>query len=391
MVVNLLRLAAVVFAIAHGSPARADTVQEVQMHGLLAALNAYRAIADTGGWPTLLPGGVLEQGKTDPRTGLLRERLRRSGDLTEVATGDVVDSGLAAAISRFQLRHGLPADGRVGADTFTELNVTARARAAQIELNLRRWQAVPALGPTYIRVNTAAQVLEFVQDGVVGLRMPVIVGDRKHPTPEFVAGITGVQFYPPWNIPSAIVTKEIVPRLWRDPAYLEQQNIRILGRDADPYGQDIDWKRFTKAATLRMRQDPGPKNALGLIKFDVPNPYGVYLHDTPNKALFAKSTRAFSHGCIRVSRPSELALALLGGSGWSMAKIDEATEAGKTRRVPLEPTVPVHVAYFTAFVGPDGSVAFRQDIYGRDGTTRSLSGAAAEATIPKGRRAGCGD
>jgi murein L,D-transpeptidase YcbB/YkuD len=385
---SFLRLACVLLAFAYVSAARADDLQQAQVHGLLTALNTYRAIAQTGGWPFLPPGAVLEWGKRDPRATLLRERLRRSGDLTEIDDGEIVDAGLAAAISRFQLRHGLTADGRVGAETFAALNVTAAARATQIEVNLRRWQAAPELGPTYIRVNTAAQTLELVKAGALALRMPVIVGDRRHPTPEFVAHATGVLFNPPWNVPTSIVAKEIVPRLRRDPGYLARENIRILGRDADPYGQGIDWKRFTaKAGLPRLRQDPGPRNALGLIKFDVPNPHDVYLHDTPGKALFAKSVRAFSHGCIRVSQPRELALALL-GEGWTMAMIDEATEAGTTRRVPLASDVPVHVAYFTAFIGPDGTVAFRQDIYGRDNVAPPLSGAMAEAPLLK-ERVGC--
>jgi len=323
---------------------------------------------------------VLERGKSDPRTALLRERLRRSGDLTEIAEGDIVDAGLAAAIARFQLRHGLVADGRVGSETFAALNATAAARTAQIAVNLRRWQEAPALGRSYIQVNTAAQTLELVKGGVVAMRMPVIVGDRRHPTPEFVAKATGVLFNPPWAVPSSIVAKEIVPRLRRDPGYLARENFRILGRDADPYGRTIDWKRYsTRDGLPRLRQDPGPRNSLGVIKFDVPNPYDVYLHDTPGKALFAKSVRAFSHGCIRVSQPRELALALLADAGWTMATIDEAIAAGTTHRVPLERSVPLQVGYFTAFIGPDGSVAFRDDLYGRDGAATLLSGAMAKA------------
>lgn len=390
MIGFFVRVALAALVLANGAGARADDLQQVQLQGLAVALNTYRAIAQSGGWPYVPPGPVLERGKRDPRASLLRDRLRRSGDLSEVAEGDVVDAGLAAAISRFQLRHGLIADGRVGADTYAALNVTAAARANQVEVNLRRWQAIPALGRTYIRVNTAAQTLELVQGGAVALRMPVIVGDRRHPTPEFVAHVSGVQFNPPWNVPASITAREIVPRLRRDPGYLARENIRILGRDGDPYGQDIDWKRFRMSDGLpRLRQDPGPKNALGLIKFDVPNAHDIYLHDTPGKALFAKSVRAFSHGCIRLSQPRELALALLDGAGWSMLMIDEATAAGATRRVPVDPAVPVHIAYFTAFIAADGSVAFRQDIYGRD-DRMALSGAAAGPSLPKDG-VGCGE
>jgi murein L,D-transpeptidase YcbB/YkuD len=384
----LARIGILIGILAPVAGVRADDLRQAQLHGLGVALNTYRAIAQSGGWPFIPPGKVIERGKSDSRTSLLRERLRRNGDLTEIAAGDVVDAGLAAAISRFQLRHGLIADGRVGAETYAALNLTAAARATQIEINLRRWQAAPELGPTYIRVNAAAQTLEFVKNGVVALRMPVIVGDRRHPTPEFTASLTGVLFNPPWYVPPSIVAREIVPRLRRDPGYLARQNIRILGRDDDPFGHSIDWKRFTARNGLpRLRQDPGPNNSLGRIKFDLPNPYNVYLHDTPGKALFTKSVRAFSHGCIRVSQPRELALALLDAS-WSMAAIDEAIAAGVTRRVPVAPAVPVHIAYFTAFIDADGNVAFRQDIYGRDRASEALSGVSADK--PKEAAPGCG-
>src|SRR5690349_17253304 len=148
MTASVLRFAYILLAFACIPTARADGLQQAQVQGLLTALNAYRAIAQTGGWPFLPPGEVLERGKRDPRASLLRERLRRSGDLMEVADGDVIDAGLAAAISRFQLRHGLTADGRVGAETFAALNVTPAARATEIELNLQRWQVAPELGPT---------------------------------------------------------------------------------------------------------------------------------------------------------------------------------------------------------------------------------------------------
>jgi murein L,D-transpeptidase YcbB/YkuD len=340
----------------------------------------------------LPPGPVLESGRSDPRVALLRERLLRSGDLTEIAAGTVVDAALAAAIGRFQLRHGLAVDGRVGPATLAALNVPAASRAAQLEVNLRRWQDAPALGPSYVRVNAAAQTLELVTSGATALRMPVIVGERRHPTPEFVARVTGVVFNPSWTVPRSIVANEIVPRLKRDPGYLARENIRILGRDDDPFGRAIDWARFSPARGLpQLRQDPGPGNALGLIKFDVPNRYDVYLHDTPGKALFGKSVRAFSHGCIRVSQPRELAAALLGDAGWTPAMIDEAVAARTTQRVPVDPAVPVHVAYFTAFIEADGAVAFRDDLYGRDEPVSSaLSGSTDASPQPKAG-VGCGE
>lgn len=390
----MLRLAASLAALLlvsfHTTGVRADGLQQRQLEGLEAALDSYQAIARSGGWPFIPPGKVIERGRSDPRTPLLRERLRRSGDLTEVAAGDMVDAGLSAAISRFQRRHGLVADGRVGAETYAALNVTAAARATQIEINLRRWQKLPGLGPTYIRVNAAAQTLEYVEDGVVALAMPVIVGDRRHPTPEFTAQITGVVFNPPWNVPTSIVAREIVPRLRRDPGYLEREKIRIVGRDADPFGHAIDWKRFTAGGGLpRLRQDPGPRNALGQIKFDVPNPHDIYLHDTPGRALFAKSVRAFSHGCIRLSQPRELALALLGGADREAVMIDETLDAGVTRRAPVVPPVPLNVAYFSAFVDADGTIGLRHDVYGRDLAVPQLDAMATAGPQPKAE-AGCG-
>ncbi|MBL8704889.1 MAG: L,D-transpeptidase family protein [Rhodospirillales bacterium] len=339
-----------------------DEVQRAAGDRLSQALDAYRAIEARGGWPTVGDGPTLEEGMADARVPALRRRLAASGDLSPEAGREAYDGELAQAVRRFQARHGLAVDGRVGRETLASLNVSAAARTWQLERNLAGWQALPELGAAYVQVNVAAMLLDAVDGGEVKLRMPVVVGDVRHPTPVFSSRLTGVVFNPDWTVPPSIVRKEILPRLRRESGYLAASAIRLLDRPQDPFGATIDWRSYGGGAP-RLRQDPGPRNALGLVKFDLPNPHDVYLHDTPSKRLFALPRRAFSHGCIRVSRPRELA-------AWALAVDDAAVEqaiaAGTTTRMPVQREIQVHVLYMTAFVDPGGTVQFRDDLYGLD-------------------------
>ena len=261
------------------------------------------------------------------------------------------DPTLAAAVSRFQARHGLTVDGSVGRLTLAALNVSPALRVRQIRWNLERWRSLPRIdAPNRIEVNVAAAQATLYQDGVAVRVMKTIVGATIHPTPVLRARMQSVLFNPPWMVPSSIIENEIRPALKKDPKYLQRQNLVY---------QDVDGGK-------QLIQIPGPKNSLGQVKFEMPNPDDIYMHDTPEQRLFMLSRRFISHGCIRVEDPRELARILLDSDDWSREAIDAAIATGQTQSVPLHKTLPVYVLYWTAFVDPDGTIEFRDDAYGRD-------------------------
>lgn len=342
-------------------------VGESQVDRIDRAVGRYADIQAQGGWPQIPDGPVLGLGASDPRVMVLRSRLAASGDLSGGEGDRIYDADLRDAVRRFQERHGLSADGRVGRETLAALNIPVAQRIAQLELNKTRWESIPEPGSTYVLVNTAAARLDAVEDGHAVLQMLVIVGDRLHPTPDLHSHVAAVVFYPPWNVPASIARREILPKLRRDPGYLAAQDLRIVNRPDDPFGRTVNWRAISAGTfPFQLRQLPGPRNSLGLIKFEIPNEYDVYLHDTPAKSLFQQPKRAFSHGCIRVSRPRELAAWILSAQGWDAEAVDAVIDEGLTRRIPVRRSIPVHVLYLTAFVDPDGTVQFRDDVYGRD-------------------------
>ena len=336
-----------------------------QYRQLMGALQLYGYYAARGGWPTIPASGEVRLSADEPRLSVLRQRLH---DEDWIASTDAAPNELAAAVRLFQLRHGLDPDGRIGQKTLAELNISAAQRVAQIAANLERWRHLPhRFGAEFAMVNAADATVEFVQDGALALHMRVIVGDPKHPTPVLNAQISAVTFNPPWNVPVSIATKEILPRMRRDPGYLAANQIEIVNRPQDPYGLGIDWRRISRANfPFQFQQRPGPKNSLGLIKLEMPNRFDVYLHDTPAKGLFNRPGRAFSHGCIRLERAADFAERLLDQPQWTAAAIQDAIADGETHQVRLTRPVPVYVLYLTAFVDDAGGVNFRSDIYGRD-------------------------
>jgi murein L,D-transpeptidase YcbB/YkuD len=288
-------------------------------------------------------------------------------------------------VRRFQARHGLEADGLVGSLTRRTLNVPLAVRLQQIELNLERWRWLPRdLGPRYVVVNAAAAMLSMVEASRGVLSSRVIVGDPDHPTPVLASEIRALVLNPAWTIPDSIVAAEIVPALQRDPRYLRDRDIVVLDRLAtDPHGLWVDWTAVPAREPLpRLQQRPGPTNPLGRIKFDLPNRFDVYLHDTPSTALFARPVRARSHGCVRIERALELAaLALAGHELADRQGLEHALATGGTRRVPLARPLPVYFLYWTAFV-EDGTLHFREDVYGRDRRLAVALGAAAPPPSP---------
>lgn len=341
---------------------------------LRTALAVFRQLAAVGGWPQVPAGPTLKQGMSDPvRVPILRERLQVAGFLAEGAhAGDTYDGALMEALKVFQDRHGLEVDGAVGPNTLAELNVSVEERVRQIELNMerRRWMHDKP-GDFYVFVNLADQFLKVVErqgdrEKTIHTALTV-VGKKYHRTPVFSEEMKYVVINPSWNVPFSIATKEYLPKLRKDPGVLAAQNIRLIlgGRDVNPYA--VDWHAVTpKTFRWRLQQRPGPRNALGRIKFMFPNKFNVYIHDTPSKGLFSQASRAFSHGCVRVQHPFDLAEILLGRQGMSRAQIEAIRKTGAERIVRLKQPVPVHINYLTAWVNKDGTVHFRRDVYGRD-------------------------
>lgn len=339
---------------------------------LKSALAMYRRIATGGGWPTLKKGPVFKPGNRDGRVSTLRTRLRITGDLdaTAATKGDSYDPGLESAVMKFQSRHGLTEDGIVAQTTLEELNVPVADRIRQIEVNLERQRWMDDnLGGYYIFVNVADQQLKVVQNGQTIHTARLVVGKPYSRTPVFSEKMKYIVLNPYWNVPPTIANGEYLPKLKNDPAYLMRQGIRLFSGSGDSAGEidpySVNWSSLDRMP-YSLRQDSGAKNALGQVKFMFPNRFNVYLHDTPSKSLFAKDLRIFSHGCMRVEHPLDLAALLLAGQGWTRKKIDAAITSGEQRVINLAKPIPVHVTYLTAWVNEGGSVNFRRDVYGRD-------------------------
>jgi murein L,D-transpeptidase YcbB/YkuD len=320
--------------------------------GLQKGLVNYRKIEAAGGWATLPAGPDMAVGASGPRVAALRKRLAvEDGDV--VATGDKFDAALKDAVVRAQRRYGLNPTGLVSKGTLGALNVPAADRVRQIMANMERWRWLPQELPAKrIQVNIAAAVLTVFEGDAPIASMKAVTGRPGNETPMLQSKIHSIVLNPPWNVPAGIAAKELFPK---GAAYLARNNYKIIGT----------------GASRRVQQQPGPKSALGLYKFDFANPYAVYLHDTPAQARFASFDRLDSHGCVRLEKPGPLAQLLLRNDpAWQPEQIQEALATGKTQRVQLQPQDQVHVylLYWTAFASANGQMNFRGDPYGWDKT-----------------------
>ncbi|BAV34932.1 peptidase [Sulfuricaulis limicola] len=347
---------------------------------LREALARYESIAHAGGWPALSPGPEFGPGKAPAapeQIALLRERLRAEGDLSGFSFGnhEAYDAPLEAAVKRFQQRHGLQADGVVGARTRAALNVPVAARIAQLRRTLERWRWMPRdFGEHYILVNSAGFELAVVERGRTVLGMRVIVGMPEQPTPSFAASLQTLAINPYWNVPERIAREVLLPKQQRDPLFFTTRGIRVFdASNGNGYSEEIepgqlDWISMdAESFDYRLRQEPGPKNSLGRLSFMLPNPFGVFLHDTPDKALFERDTRTFSESCVRLEQAMALAQhALRRLDGWDEERLRNEIDTQNQQTLRLPEPIPVYVLYLTSWVDDDGLVHFREDVYQRE-------------------------
>ena len=334
---------------------------------LRQVLARYRHVAAAGGWPRVSTGpGERES---------LRRRLAATGDLRlgPGAAANLSDAALVRALGDFQRRHGLPESARVDPATRQALNTSVEQRIAQVELNMERWRWLPHHpGTRYILVRIGDFELDVVEDGRPALSMRIIAGKPYWRTPVFSCPMTHLVFNPSWHVPRSIAAEEILPALRRDPGYLDRRQMRVVVAQGDTTTavevDSIDWSAVAPdSLAFSFVQLPGAGNPLGRVKFALPNPFDVYLHDTPDAALFARPERGFSHGCIRLEKSLDLAAYVLRPNPtWSRVRIGTVAESGQTLEVYLPEPVPVYLLYWTAWVEESGEVQFRGDPYESD-------------------------
>ncbi len=343
-------------------------------------LRHYRDLEKQGGWQKLEWGPVLERDMQHKQVVQLRQRLEMTQDLDKdlLPDMDIFNHGLQQAVRRYQARHGLEVDGKVGPQTRRSLNISAGERVTQIRINMERWRWMQRdLGKRYLIVNMAGFELYIMENGLEVLSMPVIIGKSYRSTPSFSGVVSYMEYNPYWTIPINLVFADIIPRQIKDPSYLTKRSIKLYRgwanpREVDP--QTVDWNKLDKDRfPYWLRQEPGPKNALGQVKFIFSNPYEVYLHGTPDKHLFDRVVRTFSSGCIRVKDPVRLAAYLLNdGSQQKQEEVLANIHLGTNQGVTLPIAIPIYLVYWTAWVDQDGAMNFRDDIYNRDSQLQKL-------------------
>ena len=340
------------------SEARAAGRLESWTGSLSPGDEAYAALARTrlhlsgvigqGGWPRLSEGPVLRQGNIGPGVLALRRRLEAEGDAASGAPApDRFDPDLRSALSDYQSRNGLEVDGVLGPATLRHLNTPAEFRLAQVDANMERRRWMPrSLPEDRLEIDTGAATGALYRGGRIVHAFRVIPGSVKDPTPIFASRLNAIVLNPPWNVPDRIAREEILPKAARDPGYLARNDyVRIGGR---------------------LQQQPGPKAALGLVKFDLVSPFGVYLHDTPGREAFRRRERHLSHGCMRVEFPQVLADLLLAPQGRGGKRMQADLATGATLRIALTRQEPLYVVHWTAIPGPEGRIGYLDDVYGWD-------------------------
>ncbi len=321
---------------------------------LRGALARYKTIVAAGGWPTVDGGPALKVGSDGPRVVALRQRLMAEEPTLNLdTTSEQFDDALGEAVKFYQRRNGFDATGKVDTLTLEALNVAAQSRVLQIIANMERWRWEPRLWPaTRIEVNIAAAEMTLFEDNALTLEMRAAPGRPNDQTPLLASQIDSVVLNPPWNVPSSIAEKEYYPKEAAHPGYLAAHGFRFID---------------TPDGGRRLQQKSGAKSALGQIKFDFPNAFAVYLHDTPSHKAFSQDSRNVSHGCVRLEHPFDLANKLFAGDEtWTPERIQDAVQDGKTQRVQLTRPTPVFLMYWTVYPDVKGRMDFRNDVYDWD-------------------------
>jgi murein L,D-transpeptidase YcbB/YkuD len=331
------------------------------------AIYAYQDLVARGGWASVPADKELKLGMRDPNVVELRRRLIASGDLRQMS-GDAqaFDSYVQTAVKRFQERHGIPADGVVGAGTLKALNVPAQVRLWQLQANLERIKAMGVPNERYVMVNIPGAQIEVVENGVVVSRHTAVVGKVDRQTPLLSSRIHEINFNPYWTVPASIIKKDLIPKMQKEPDYLTKNRIRIYNQQGvELQPEQVNWYS-DEAVDYLFRQDPGDQNSLGTMKLNFHNPHNVYLHDTPSKNLFGSDYRFESSGCVRVHNVRELVTWVLRDTGLDRAMVDQVVRSGE--RVDVEVVNPpaIYTVYFTAWTTGDGVIHFRDDIYNLD-------------------------
>jgi L,D-transpeptidase YcbB len=337
---------------------------------LRTALADYRRIEAQGGWTIIPEGKTIKPDGSDERMPLVRKRMTEAGLYGGGTPADPLayDPALMAAVAEFQLRSGLETDGVIGPATLAAMNVPVSDRINTMIVNMERnrWMQND-FGPYHILANLADQVVKVVKNGDTIHAEVIQVGQPYHRTPVFTDEMKYIEFNPYWNVPASIAVNEYLPKLRDNPGVLSAQNIDVLAGGAPISASAVAWSNYGKGNfPFRLRQRPGSGNALGRVKFMFPNQFNVYMHDTPSKSNFDRAQRYFSHGCLRLRDPLTMAQVLLAPQGISRERIEAIVASGKNTTIKLAEPIPVHVVYITSFVNKDGSVHFREDVYGRD-------------------------
>ena len=366
-------------------PDKVPMRSQEMVEALDGAIQRYQQIVSNGGWPAIPGTRPIRPEDNDERVGLLYRRLAASGEWrtrpSQTLFGIDYSDGLDSAVRRFQENHGLRVSGRVDRATLQALNIPAQVRLAQLRVNQQRLRDLLAqkLDDRYVLVNAPGFQLEAVERHQVELRHRVIVGKPERQTPTVRATIRALNFFPYWRVPESVAHLDLIPRLIKEPGYLQQEHIRVLtgsfnGPEID--SSAIDWRQ-ADSKQLRFRQDPGPQNALGLVRIDMPNEHGVYMHDTPLKPLFNQRSRAFSAGCVRVQDVFTLVEWIARyEAGWDQpGRVQDVIATGQALDLTLTRPLPVYFTYITAWAEPDGRIIFRPDIYSRDGVRELVASA----------------
>jgi len=339
----------------------ADNRAASQYFRLKQKLQLYNSVAKQGGWRTIIfPGKQIKKGTSSPAVALIKKRLQLTGYMSGADSSVTYNDSLVTAVKNYQQSNGMKPTGIVTDTMIRSLNVPVDKRIQQIIINLNRmqWMAVNK-DASYITVNIPDFMLYAFENNAKVFEMPVVVGKEGTNTTMFNGNLDQIVFSPYWNIPASIVRNEILPKMRTDPNYLTSKRMEIVGNKND---------------TLpTIRQLPGKDNQLGKVKFLFPNRYDIYFHDTDAKGIFKKDVRAASHGCIRLADPEKLATYLLrNNNAWPREKVNAAMNSGKEQNVKLNPTMPVAITYFTAWVDEEGRLNFREDIYNNDRKTSQM-------------------